>query len=53
MTVKQLLKIINDDLSSGVLHECDEVTVLDPSGDKLYIISAECDTQSSDLNIIT
>jgi len=52
MTVGDLLKILNDNLSSGTLHQCDDLVIIDIYNKDIDIISAECDTQSSDFNII-
>jgi hypothetical protein len=51
MTIDKLLRILNDNLSSGTLSLCDEIKIVDENNNEFIIKNAECDTQSSDFII--
>lgn len=50
MTAGELFKILQDNFSSGTLHPTDDITVKQ-DGYTMKIVTAECDTQSSDFLI--
>lgn len=52
MKAGELVKILQDNFSTGTLNPDDDIMVLNEDNDTFKIKTAECDTQTSDFLII-